>query len=95
MTFAYLFFLNEQISLRKKKKKVYEKPKLTSDGKFNLQWSHRLKNIKSFYLNSNKNQVSHGFSDCFQLHFKAYYFQGSLCTAQYFIFFSLYFKSLS
>lgn len=76
MTFAF-FFLNEQICLKKEKKKkeVYEIHKLTSDGEFNLQWSRRLKNIKSFYLNSNKNHVCHGFSDCFQLHLKAYYSQ--------------------
>lgn len=78
MTAPFFFFfpLNERICLRKReKKKVYEKHKRTSDGEFNLQWSHRLKNIKSFYLNSNKNHVCHGFSDCFQLHLKAYYFQ--------------------
>ena len=74
MTFAFSFFF-KWADLFKEKKKVYEKHKLTSDGEFNLQWSHRLKNIKSFYLNSNKNHVSHRSSGCFQLHLKAYYFQ--------------------
>lgn len=77
MTAPFFFFFLKWADLfkEKRKKKVYEKHKRTSDGEFNLQWSHRLKNIKSFYLNSNKNHVCHGFSDCFQLHLKAYYFQ--------------------